>query len=525
MARRDASSIPTDVRAASYDSAVESLRRLVGQFWLPENPDRTVGGVLDIRPDTALELELTDQLLPGGLEARPAPIVHGHADGRPVTLLECMPANGGKTVIAQVMTTTQVTRPRIALIGVHLDDPCDAAFDGLEVAMTGLTTWAANSGMRAQYVAIQQSNERVRATMSWVEPVELTLQEPADWTLCLRWRLITNGPTSDLVSRTFRAEENVVLRIEVPRPQAWDAFNSMEVAVRDLVTIATQTPCRITERTLLMKSEDPQGRYTVDLYYRTAGRPSQQAAKFRESDMIFSLRDIDFATVIERWLPLRDKLGLPLDVLLGLDYQEGGYYENRLFNAASAAEGFHAALCPDTSAIPADAYAAAKKQISDALAGLRPGLLRKVTPIVEALSGDEQKKVLGLLGGVDKAQREWAMSKLGDNRPGLKARYLELATKADEEAVTALLTDVDTWAKWLRNARNAIGHLNTGELATQVPDENARYRLVYITRALLHLILLSELGVDAETQRRLVNDEWGYSAEHFGDAVRNTSSQ
>jgi hypothetical protein len=64
------------------------------------------------------------------------------ADGRPTTLLECMPANGGKTSMAQFVTTTQVARPWVALVGIHLTDPTDAVFAGLEVAMTVLTAWA-----------------------------------------------------------------------------------------------------------------------------------------------------------------------------------------------------------------------------------------------------------------------------------------------------------------------------------------------------------------------------------------------
>jgi hypothetical protein len=115
--------------------------------------------------------------------------------------------------------------------------------------------------------------------------------------------------------------------------------------------------------------------------------------------------------------------------------------------------------------------------------------------------------------------REWVMNRIGENRPGLKQRLLELAAVPDSQAVEDLLTDVNTWAKWLRNARNAIGHLNTGELETGVPLEDARYRLAYITRAFLHLVVLAKLGVSAEAQRRVVNDEWRYSAEKFGAAV------
>ena len=118
---------------------VSSLRRCVGQWWLPSAPNKSVGGVLDIDSDTGLRLELTDQLLPGGLDPILAPVIHGHADGREVTLLDCMPAEGGKTVIAQTSTTTQVSRPRVAMVGVHLADAADAVFVGMEVSITGLT--------------------------------------------------------------------------------------------------------------------------------------------------------------------------------------------------------------------------------------------------------------------------------------------------------------------------------------------------------------------------------------------------
>ena len=96
---------------------------------------------------------------------------------------------------------------------------------------------------------------------------------------------------------------------------------------------------------------------------------------------------------------------------------------------------------------------------------------------------------------------------------------MELVTKADDEAVHSLVTDVDTWARWLKNARNAIGHLNTGELERKVPLEEARFRLEYITRAALHLIILAELGMSGEDQRQVVFEKWSYAAGKFGEAV------
>ena len=495
----------------------------------PSAPHKTIGGVLDIDPDTGLRLELTDQLLPGGLDPILAPVIHGHADGREVTLLDCMPAEGGKTVIAQTSTTTQVSRPRVAMVGVHLADAADAVFAGMEVSITGLTPWAATSGLHANYIGNQQNNDRLSMIFRWTDPIQTTLPEPTNRTLSLRWHSTSSGimagrPLADLHSRVYRVEEQVVLRITSPTPHPWNGFGDNAVAVRNLMTVATQLPCRVTERTLLMAAEPPLDVYRVDLYFRAGGsvQPDREE-KFRELvDMGFTLRDFDFGTVIHRWFEIRNQIGMPLDVLLGLDYQPGGYYENRLFNAAASAEGFHAALCPATTALPEEAHTELTTRVSNALTGLKKGLLTKVTTLLESLPAREKDKVLGLITKVaTPAHRAWVMNKLGDNRPGLMARYEELAAKADDQAVNALLTDVKTWAQWLRDARNAIGHVNTGRLTEKIPDEDARYYLVSVTRALLHLVVLAELGVSAETQRRLVNDEWNYIAQRFRAAVRN----
>ena len=77
---------------------------------------------------------------------------------------------------------------------------------------------------------------------------------------------------------------------------------------------------------------------------------------------------------------------------------------------------------------------------------------------------------------------------------------------------------MEVWARWLKNARNAIGHLNTDELERRVP-EDARYRLARITKALLHLVILNQLGISAEHQRRAVQDIFDYSARQFREEV------
>lgn len=471
-------------------------RRYVGKWWLPGSPAQAVGGVLeDGLESSRLRLELTDELLIEGSRAdEPIPLIHGAANGRQITLVECMPANGGQITIAQVMTTTEVFRPRVALVGVHLESPDQPIFDGFEASLTGLTAWAARSGLDFEpSVGNVESNERWRLTVNWTEPVKTELEDPPE-RLELFWSILSNGPRTTRFETRYRTTERVVLRLGAKSPLAWNGFLERSQAVQDLVTIATQTPSRVMECKLLMEIDRPIPKpYEVGLFFDGI-RLSVDEKDDRTLRPLFTLDDFDFNTLMHDWFTLRERIGLPLDVLLGLDYTSGGAYQNRLFNAGSAAEGFHTALFPDSTGLPTDKHSAVVRQVTRALFYFL------------------------------KDDRNWALSRVKDNRPGLKDRLVELVTKVDDQAATRLLTDVETWAKWVKNARNAIGHLNTGELEKKVPIEEARYRLEYITRALLHLVILAELGISGDKQRRIVRDNWDYSAERFGVAVRASQS-
>jgi hypothetical protein len=497
----------------------------VGQWWLPDDPDRKVGGVLEVDNATGLRLELTDHLLTFGPAGEPIPVIFGAADGRRITLLEINPANGGHTVIAELRTTFEVARPGVAMVGIHLADAEEAVFHGLSVELTGLTAFAGQTtGLKYEYTATPDTDERTRFTTNWTDPIETQLSAPLEATLGLRRNLKADfGPQLSAERRRYQSNETVMVRVETETPQPWRAFLDPIRGVQDLVTVATQIPSRIMSRTLHIKAE-PLPR-TMDLYFRGPSDATDEPQEFDASNVIFTLDTIDFSTAIDRWFGLRKTIGLALDVLLGLDYEPGGYYEVRLFNAAAAGEGFHAELCPGSTSVDADDHDALKKTVSRLLKGLGKGARNRVKGALDTVQIALRDKALGLLEGVaNKKQREWVMNQIGENRPGLNERYVELAGTADSEAVDALLTRVDIWAGWLRDARNAVGHVNTGQLEAKIP-EKALYRLQYITRALLHLVLIDQMGISAEDQRSVVQHLWGFSATRFREAVIEATTQ
>ena len=497
---------------------MSAFARQVGQWWIPHDPDRRVGGILDGQHPDGLTLHLTDHLIDH--QAQQIPVLFGEARGREVTLFDLRPASGGSITCGQVRTETQVMRARVALVGIHLLDATDAVFTGEHVAMTGLTAWAAGRALRWTYEqAPPPSEETVLLTEQPTRRLRAVVDD-GNITVELGWNVAIPGERDEADFRRYEFKERMMVHVEVTSARPWDGFHAPVRAIRELVTIGTQTPARITERTLLIPQVDGPS-WRVDVFHIGVDDATGTEAAADDSESIFTLADIDFATVFPQWWELRKKLGLSVHLLLGLDYKKDVYYEHRVFTAASAAEGFHAALFYGSNAgtdLDPAAHATLKERLTLVLAGVGAEELQHLETALAGIAAPLKTKILQVAQGLSPEESDWVKKKTSDNRAGLPTRYRQLATAADPTAVQVLLTDIDTWAKWLTKARNSIGHANTGKFEAGVP-ESARYFLEYVTRALLHLIVLDQLGIDADRQRAVVQQRWLHVARKFREAI------
>jgi hypothetical protein len=146
-------------------------------------------------------------------------------------------------------------------------------------------------------------------------------------------------------------------------------------------------------------------------------------------------------------------------MILGLKYVPGGYVETQLIAAVSAAESMHRALQP-----PGPVDPAAYKQLrSDLLAAIPPEL------------------------------RTWVRDRLPRNEPSLKDRLADLARRPGE-FMSALVPDVDSWAKATRTARDQLAH--TGQTKAQSIGQMAA--VADVTAAVVAVNLLHEVGAPAD---------------------------
>ncbi|WP_328812448.1 HEPN domain-containing protein [Rhodococcus sp. NBC_00297] len=375
---------------------------------MPLTDGRTAGNLITV-DDGALRLELDGYFVPSTDRSQ---ILWGEtADARPVTLLGCLVLSSGRS--------RQEVHVHAALIGVHIESADDAIFVAQSASLSNLTDWA---------------------TRGSVEP-PLPQQ-------------ITNPQCPEEQLSLQRVGREVQLLIESNQPRNWAGFGATTQSLLDLLTVAGNADCRI-ESSVLTSIDGS----TVHVRMKT-----DPVIEHRWHP-VFALSTVPERFVTE-WLCLREQLGMPGSVLFSLDYGGHGYFQNKLFNAASAAEGFHRILFPNSTGLSAQKYKDLREHI-------------KTVPDDEA--------------------RNWAMSAIGRNQPGLATRMQELASIPDSEAVTIVLRDQDKWVSWVVNARNAIGHSNLDGMG-KIPH-TVRPALTYVTKTLLHLVIFEKLGLTPDQQR------------------------
>jgi hypothetical protein len=108
-------------------------------------------------------------------------------------------------------------------------------------------------------------------------------------------------------------------------------------------------------------------------------------------------------------------------------------------------------------------------------------------PIPEEEFLDRRKR---LMTALEKEEREWLNQKLGDNKPTLKQRLLDLVAIPDAEVMSDILPNPDAWAKATRDERNPVAH--GGNMTRDVPLLAA---IITTTTAVVLLNLLHQLGI------------------------------
>lgn len=456
-----------------------------GYWWLPGQQDSQVPGSLHVQDSGQTRLSLI-----GGFDLDQAAQSSANGDkvgARGVTILGLC-ASVKITLIGGLASLThgwpasadyqEISGSR-ALIGVHLQRADNPVFASVMFTLENFGTFLGRH-------AFSRTAGLHGETSSVVYEPEKDISFSFEgW----KFTVYTHFPTfqahekrgSSVVEGTTR--EFLIATSDVPRPMT--DFDEIAKAFMDLLTLASGEACAVTEMSLELAQDETapylpdDGRsYRVVQDYKSwihAARPDASPQDFRR--FRFTCSDMPFEKLTRAWLPLRQRASSSTNLFFGLHYARPGFTETRLLSAAVVAESLHGTLFGNPLRWDREVFKSLRAAIDGSIA--------------------------------DPKQRTWVKDRI-KNETSFRERLIELASHPCQGAVTALIGDVDEWAKNVVAARNGLAH--TGADTNKNGDI---FELTQVTLFLASLTLMKELGFSDDVQvAALQRDEYLSAIRH-----------
>ena len=457
-----------------------------GLWWLPEEPENKIPGVLRYLPEGRIELSLIgaveERLVtaasPGVVlvhrGSRTFDVIHGAAERREVTLLDCHASNTSRTMGAWVKTPDKQTLvATTALIGAHIEDEDEERFGAAEVSVEDLTLWAASSVLEGT-LGVTDGVPDGSGTIS-VKPIESrsVTVDGTEFVLAHRHTL----PYFDhrRGGTTGRVRDTAFVRIVPAEADSFSTALRSASLVQDLVAMATHRAAGVIWLRLELLRDDrvaadgrPQQRRNVDVLYSPPAGAKREAKAVDPYRVFFTCESLPFEEVVPRWVQAHRRLQSAINMIMGLRYAPARYIESNLLTAVGAAEVLHRRLGIDEPLIPLREFK-----------HMRTAMLEQVPEV-------HRERFRGAIR----------------NDPTLRDRLRALGNRPDAGATSLLMPDVEHWAARTARARNDLAH--EGETPRHTIEELAA--IVDLTTAVVILNLLHELGLPGERQRELVRE-------------------
>lgn len=440
-------------------------------LWHPEHRDAAVGGTLRYRPDSGLSADLIGSLDPdqpiasvfelptdeelaalgaGGGEVvnrDPGPLVpllFGVVQARPITLLNVHRSEGATALPGHAH---DVLTPEVLIRGRHLVDGFDTPVRSLAVAFDVLGAWYDTALRGANTPGQLTRDERERLTLDWTMPTPPQATLPSGDTVLLSADVDRHNGLREF---HLRLDPTYLVRFAEPRSLR-DALD-MVTPLRWLTSLVTRRPARLI-RLRCVGTDDP--REEFDVIYRST-EPRGETGTVHPYAMALTLPELDFSTALPRWMHLTEWLRTPMALFFANWFSPGIYSENRVVNAAGAAESLGALVLPNE-----------RTELSE-----RP---HAVEQFIAAFPPDEQRLLRQRLKHI--------------NDPSLRDRLRSLATGADE-AFTLVVAKHGPWVDAVVTTRNDIAHGN------RLPGAGPYLRaLAETVEHLIEVHLLMQLGL------------------------------
>ena len=435
-----------------------------GIWWLPEDDENDVAGILKFseRDGIRLELigsfsELSETVSAGKLQHK-EPIILGLIDRNLVTLQSSLLIPKGFSAPG---FKRDEYRPRFALIGAHFQSSEEVCIHKADVFYTYLEDWVpqvAGANLRI----IKDHGNRYQYEVSYTKPEQLI----ADIT---NGRIIIEADVHQpWPSRRITLHEYVKIQIQLTQCLQLDAWlNDYVTPLQNLLTLATDHPNAVSALFVYVKdNSDDDDEVPIEVFYHPTYDASISDRKnISEHELLFSLRDRadEFPLIVQKWLTMSKELAHVVRLYFNGKYQSS-YSQHNFDDIIRCIEAYHRERHPTSTA-----------RDPETLARCVEALLSQVPDTVS------------------KNDQDWAKSKLLYNDPPLDQRLRELVTAA-QSVMNSLVPDTEKFIERVTKARHKLTHAS----ANARPDIQTLFEDTEILIFLMKALFLLELGLPCD---------------------------
>ncbi|MGJ5630121.1 HEPN domain-containing protein [Nostoc sp. CALU 1950] len=484
----------------------------VGEWWLPEMPDRKVAGILKFNPTIGGTLELLGSLInvqDGDQPSHPQ-LILGNCLGGRVSLLNNSKIRSQLTLEGVGITIFQT---RLICDGLHIANKVDLQFLSLSIHYSYLNQWlsVSNFDIKKSYeqgeLNINCKNNISVIQTSLGEDIKLSFDvisfHEETWVQDLEINQIAYATISFSEKRPLKEIEKIMLNFQ----------NFLSFAIMHPVYPLIVTGIMVAEIFDSLDGSYKQGAVSVKLYrpildgfreYQSALFPAK--SPLFHADILFGFRKIsnNFNTLIQNWFKKTDWLETVYNLYFSTFYNSNLYLNNIFLILVQALEVYH-----------------------------------RKNPEFEQLETSEDKhtqRIELILNDTPIEHREWLKSKLKySNEKRLAARLqaifeylsdiiLQLATARDGFKRFSNKREQKHFIRQVVDNRNYLTHYDES-LKNRIGDESKLYYITEKLKIIICLCLMKELGFNKEEVAQFILDgnvgllmEWSLT-EHRSVAI------
>jgi hypothetical protein len=417
-----------------------------GEWWLPSEPSRRLGGFLRLeagqQPRLHLAGQLSDLELRFGSRAVEHPAILGiTALGKPVTIVRAIESGGQTNLFAPGSGDTIVTAPRV-YVGDHFRREDAAMFRRMDLRLGQLDTWFPPPLIRQEIETRRGRLEQVVLTLRAGRPVRTRMAFGR-----LTFGHAANATGNRRTEAWLGQSASIVATTDRRQPLTWWLATVVK-PLRYLLSISTELPILV--ETLRLRPWTTKTDDEVEVVWANEV-PTVEHRDLHPSEMLLWYGDLEgrFETALRHWFSAVDDLAPVLDQFFATYNTARSFVETRFTMTVGAAEAYHRERIGGTD--------------------------------VDAPT--HRERIRQARAGVDPMHLDWLNGRL-NNKKTLVRRLVELCGLVPEVSEIVVGSKPEAFARAVVDARNLRTHLDFSRVTA--PE----------SRGLI--VLTSQLGVILE---------------------------